>query len=618
MIDLLETKQDDNFNIYLNPISKFLYDNGIEQKEAINYVNNLCEQKYKKLYSELSLVQKKDLLKLCKDFFRINIKTTIQELELKSIIDKRFYESNILEEIHKELDRDHKLDHKQKIATLLVCLTSYLKDSNDRCSCALKGESSAGKDSCIKTILKHIPEEDWFLLTRATSSALEDSIENKRIIAFSEINKHRENGANSELTETYKQISEGGVNVIKKDASTGYKTTINVKSEQKTLLYGTTETESDEELETRHIVIPIKSSYHKNKIVVTDVLAKVSDENYYLKKYHSTESWIAQGIRLLNKDVQVIIPYASCFIDQLESDQLFDLSKDRVKRDIKRLLNLVKATTWLYQLQRTQKEISGQKFIYSEPQDLLIALEIVTEFFNLSYSGLDHRIKEVYDQINQLQGTHDSEIISMGYDISKYSGWVVRHLLAEKLGISSTNTIKKRLRALMDLGLIDSHYDQSIPRGYLIKGINQGINRVLKGISITAFDTLLTGWLTTSKKEIYGKNILKPIRTPYFDKILVYSVNNLTPSNLTPSKVTGSTHSNDNLIEDEERIFEPIRDKPKYILELLSEVEMTIDELFLKVKDNISIDELENIIQKLQADGNIYAINSDGKLKVVL
>jgi len=459
----------------------------------------------------------------------------LQELVRDLTFDSRFLKENLLQEIHKELDKDHKLDHKEKIALFLIRVSAELKEPSDRCSSALKGDSSAGKDNAIKTILKHFPEKDNFFLTRGTQSALEEEASKVKCIAFSEINKHRENGANNELTEVFKQLAEGGVDVIKKDATTGYRTTARFKSEQKTLFYGTTETESDEELETRYVIIPIRSNSTKNKIVVDDYLRKLRNpENYSKKKI----SWITKSIMQLDNDIQIIIPFTELFENKIKDTDgkekyLFDYTKERIKRDAKRLFSLTKAITWLYQKQRANEVINGQKFIYAEPSDFLTALEIFAEFFNLTYTGLDHRTQRTFEKIEELRGKHDAEILKMGYD-SKYFGWVLRHKLAEELGIQSVDTIKKRINQLKDYQMVEGHYQQEIPRGYLIRGCEQGTNRVSLPISLVAISTLLIAYLTPKIiKEIYKDKKISSFQ-PFFQDLSVSS-EKLTPSKLTPS-----------------------------------------------------------------------------------
>ena len=429
-------------------------------------------------------------------------------MEKVVVVDKRFDDPYLLKYILDELDKTHKEDTKEKIALFLIGVSSELSDPSDRKSAALKGNSSSGKDNLIHTVFKHLPNETNKFLTHTTSAALRRMLDDCKRLALSEMNLHRENGANKDIVETIKQLAEGGSDMEICDKQTGE--VISSSVEQKTIFFGTTESESDEELETRHIIIPIHSTHTKNKIVCDAVLDSVST----IKNKKDIESWIANGIRELDNNLEIIIPFAQLLKDKIKdtdgkNKHLFDFTKDRIKRDAKRLMSLTKAITWLYQKQRTIKQIDGIKYLMAEPSDFLFAYEIFAEFFNLTYSGLDHRIQDCLTKIKELAGKHDSEIMTFNFE-SKFNGWVLRHKLADELGVNSINTIKKYLAVLKDRLLIETHYDRNIPKGYLIRACQQGVNRLSLPITLIALDTLMTAYLTPKTIEkTYNNKVIK-------------------------------------------------------------------------------------------------------------
>jgi hypothetical protein len=466
-----------------------------------------------------SKITKKVLINYLESAKRNNEQKIIPELKIIKKVDKRFYDVDLLEQIHKELDIEHKLDHKEKLALFIIRVTAELNTPSDRVSCALKGDSSAGKDNIFKTVLKLFPDIDNFILTRGTQSALEEEANYVKCIAFSEINANRENGANADLTEVFKQLSEGGTSVLKRDQNTHE--VIHLNTEQKTLIYATTETETDEELTTRYVVIPVRGFKIKNKIVVDSNLDKVSSPEKYVES-SNRKNWISESISALDHDLEVIIPYSPLLKEKIEDidgneKYLFDFSKERIKRDAKRLISLTKAIAWLHQKQRTIKTVKGKKFLYSEPSDFLVAIQLFAEFFNLTYYGMDHRLEKCLKKIYEMEGKHDSDIIQFGYD-SKYYGWILRNKLMEELGIQSITTIKKYVSELKDLQQIETFYDGSIPRGYLIKGISQGISRVSLPISWQALTPYLIGYLTPSNlQNVYQKNNVNGIKISFLD-----------------------------------------------------------------------------------------------------
>ena len=468
-----------------------------------------------KLIKKIMNKTKIDKKVLEKEFKKVKISMKKVITKIKEI-DNKFYKNDLLNNIHLELDKKHKLDHKEKLALFLIAVSGELPDPDDHCSAAVKGDSSSGKDNAIKTALGMFPEADNFFLTRGTSAAIEDEAEKVKRIAFSEINKHRENGANNDITETFKQFAEGGINVIKKDPETGFSTTKQTKTEQKTLFYGTTDTQTDDELETRYVVVPISGYAKKNQVVVNNVLDNVNNQDYYIKKLKENQNWVADGIEQLDNSIQVLIPFANIFKNKILDDDgkekyLFDYTKERIKRDAKRLLSLTKAITWLYQKQRITFENSGQKFVYAEPSDFTTALTIFADFFNLTYSGLDHRLQKTLECIKANVGKHKNHITKAKIPV-EYSNWVLRHKIQEELGIDSRNTIKGHIKKLTDFGQIETYFDPTNNKHFLISPVNSPISKVSLPVSLIAIDRSLTGWLTGGKSEnIYNNHEIKKI-----------------------------------------------------------------------------------------------------------
>jgi len=480
--------------------------------------------------------------------------------KINAVIDPRFFKESLLKDIHGELDKRHKLDHKEKMAVFIVAVSSYLKDPKDHCSCALKGNSSAGKDSCVDTVLSHIPKDDWIKVTRATTASLEDDVKDKRIIAFSEINKNRENGANADIVETFKQMAEGGTTTLKKDVKTGFKTAIRTEQEQKTLIYGTTETESDDELETRYVIVPIKGYREKNRIVIFDTLRKARDINHLIIKSKQEDSWISTSISLLDRDIFVIIPFTAVLEKEIGGKEIFDTTKDRVKRDVKRIISLTKAIAWLHQKQRMIKHVEGVDILIAEPSDFLNALIIFSDFINLTYSGIDHRLQRLLDYAEENQGNHCADISDLGFEDS-YCNWILRHKAQQDLGIGSVNTIKRWIAELKDKDKIEVYYNAAITnKAFLFRPINSPISNLAIPVKIKEIDRVLTAWSeSVEAQEIYdGKKI-----TPNLIDFVDYDKEKRKlSSKIDMSKMTGS-----HLVVTEEYICDDIGEHQEMLKE---------------------------------------------------
>ncbi len=343
---------------------------------------------------------------------------------------KKFEDPDLLLHVHEELSKRHLWDTKQKMTAFLAACTAFLENPKHRVSVAFLGDSSCGKDNLMHTILDLMPETALFL-TNATQAALEDDSERYKIIGFSEQNTNREDGANIHLVEAVKQMSEGGMAALKKDTATGFKETKLAIQEQKCVFYGTTEERRDEETETRFLCIPIPKQKEKIKSV----------NDHTLDSYAKTEwtgvdtSWITLGQDEMAKNpVKIIIPYAPLL------KELIDDENARAQRDLKRVMCLTEAMTWLHQKQRTIVEVGVNKLVISEPEDFLNVLTLCEDFLNQSYVGLEQRLQSIID-IAEKKYERDKEFL--------------RSELQKEVGIKALNTFKRRLKILQEKGEIE-------------------------------------------------------------------------------------------------------------------------------------------------------------------
>lgn len=354
-------------------------------------------------------------------------------------VQEKFKDINLLENIKAELSKTHIGDDKLKMTTFLCGTSGLLKNPKRRSSIALKGDSSTGKDNNIKTTLRHMPISSFIFLTSGTQAVIEDDLANKRIIGFSEVNKNRDDGANKHLTEIIKQKAEGGTSSMKKDKRTDMKTARHDETEQACVLYGTTEADKDEELGTRFIEGTIQVDVARIKAVNNNTLETFSDPNKLLNDNSQETSWIRQGLTyFFNKPEQfeILLPYAGYLKEQIDGQDIFDNNSPRSQRDIKRLLSLTCATTYLFQEQRKICKINNQSVLISEPIDFINTLEISADLFNQSYSGIDSRLTAILS------------IIGDG------SNWIARDDIEKAIGVSK-NTIKKYCNILAGEGLIE-------------------------------------------------------------------------------------------------------------------------------------------------------------------
>jgi hypothetical protein len=353
-----------------------------------------------------------------------------------------FKDEKLLDYILEEISKKHLEDNNLKMTLFLTYVSGLLKNPKRRQSFQITSKTAEGKDNLQNSCLMHLPKESFLFLTSATQATIEDDVKNYPILAISEINLFRDFGANKGLLEVVKQKIEGGTTAIKKDLRTNNKTLRFEKGEQGTVTFGTTEAESDEELGTRLMKGTIVSTPKKIKIVNDNTLNYFSNEEKILSDTQEKDSWIRKGLTSFweNKEqYEVVIPYAKFLSEKIEGKELFDSSDARSQRDIKRLLSLTCAMTFLFQEQRNKKEVNGQKFLISEPKDFINTLKYTNEFFNQTYAGMDLRVNNALKFIE-----------SFGKNT-----WIDKLEIQEHLGIKHRDTINKYLWELEQKGFIE-------------------------------------------------------------------------------------------------------------------------------------------------------------------
>ena len=372
------------------------------------------------------------------------MKTEI-DTKLYEEAEAKFQDSNLDELISQELQKKH-IGDKEQIRTLFhIELTSYEPNPEDRMSAKVSGDTSSGKTNAVNTTLEHIPEETYEKLTSATKSVIEDDLDKRiNLIVLTEVNLQRENGANSDIVETLKALAEGGLRAKKKDVRTNYKTTREEKTEQKSVIYTTTDEKSDLELGTREITITITPTTAQTKAVNENTLLSVANLEKVIQRRIS-ESWLKVGLRKMIEQVgnyNILIPYATLLQQQLNGKPIIDSSNPRSKRDLKRLMSLVKTHARLHYKQRGKIDLENNEgIIISNPSDLISILKVAKSSLNQTYSGLDRRVSELYSNI--------------------VNEWIERSELQTKLNLS-LNTLKKYLTELKNMGLIDINIGKNI------------------------------------------------------------------------------------------------------------------------------------------------------------
>jgi len=360
-------------------------------------------------------------------------------------INNKLKDPNLLTHIQKELGKDHIGNHRQLLYVFLSCLSSQLPPEY-RYSCALVAYKSEGKDNLVKTIWRHLPLGWGLYLSRITTACLEDDTTDYNLIYIGEGNF--KGGANSDIIEAIKQLTEDGINVQKKDVRTGYKEARFEHQDRKVVIFSTTDDNFETQLESRFSKVPIHGTPHRYHMVNKDTLEKAGDIDKELDELERRKNptWIEHCLKSLVPYDSIEIPYASLL------KKMIDSSDSRSQRDLKRLLNLIRSITYLHQKNRIHYTHRGKKILVSTPEDLYNALEIGEDIINQSYTGLEPRLQRIIDCYYALvqEGQTKDPLGETRLDPNFH--WVDRSLIQKHLKIKKAETIKGHTKTLHNMG----------------------------------------------------------------------------------------------------------------------------------------------------------------------
>jgi len=216
----------------------------------------------------------------------------------------------------------------------------------------------------------------------------------------------------------------------------------------KTLVTTTTAIELDPEFASRNFIIPVDDSEEQTKRILEEnfkstekKLQEIKGEIDFNTKYMDLKDSYS-----LLKTYTVLIPYES---DLLE---IFPTSNPRARRDSKKLMQLIKESALLFQLQRCRAELNDQPVLVASWADLAHAIILGGPILEATLTGFDKRLIEALPVI---------------YELIDEKGYVTTKSLHKKLKKSSKYAWQI-LNFFEDNGYI--YHDSDTKRLFGIKG----------------------------------------------------------------------------------------------------------------------------------------------------
>jgi len=361
---------------------------------------------------------------------------------------------DLLTHLLHEFDKDHIGDERSKLF-IFCCEASGILPEKNRFSSALIGDSSEGKTNMEKTTSKYFPDGVCVNIGRITGACVEDDIDTYKTIIFQELN---DKTTNAQIIEYAKHLTEDGLDVMKKDLTDNFKSTVKKRVERKAGVYTSTSNTDNDELQNRYALVPVVGFPAKYHEVNVRTKGDYADPQKTIEKMEreTKNNWITEGLKTLKQFDIIIFPHA----------EMIEVTEDspRCMRDLKRFLNLICVIAWLHQKNRRTEAIKGKngkdyQVLYADPEDYYNAYEIGEQILSQSYTNLDERSLQTLKAIIKVTREVGKENLKFMENEENYIElkWIDRSDVQKELGLKSAHGIKNRLKSLIDLDLIRIH-----------------------------------------------------------------------------------------------------------------------------------------------------------------
>jgi hypothetical protein len=269
---------------------------------------------------------------------------------------------DILSRFAAELLRAGVVGVEQEGMLLYLAVTSRLLDRP--ISVAVKGPSSAGKSFLVEKVLSFFPDEAYYALTAMSERALaygEEPLQHRMLVLY------EAEGMSGETTsylirsllsegcvryETVEKTAQGlGARLIKREGPTG-------------LIVTTTRDGLHPENETRLISLTLADGREQTRAILRALADEDKSVEVKREPWLALQQWIASG------QTAVTIPFARELIELIPPVAV------RLRRDIKVLLNLIRAHALLHQATR-QRDETGR--VIATLQDFAAVYALVAE-----------------------------------------------------------------------------------------------------------------------------------------------------------------------------------------------------------------------------------------------
>lgn len=406
-----------------------LKNKSIRKEEYKNKLNEMKKEKYdtiKKLNTEL--VVEKEVITEKKHLIEI-----LKQPDLLKYVDEALEE--------KEVNKAVKGEIHSKLTSFMLCNTMNL---GNYLMLVFKGSSSIGKTNLANLVTGLFKTKK---IGELSPTALKYAGDEKQY----HILYHQETSEKESGRKTFKFISSDDDGFLAettiKNPETGEFGIQRIKVPAKGFVTTTTAIELDKEFATRSFMIPLDESQQQTRKIMEYNLSEtqrkmnqIEGHKEYGKKYKNLKKALEE---LYVCDI--VIPFES----EIKSVFPTKTIPLRVRRDSKKLITVIKASTLLFQHQRPKIIVNNELLLVSTWQDLYNAIRIAMPIMDATMTGYDSRTKKAIELLPEIiletGGITSENLANAMGDIGKnYAGRILKQL-NESGYLYQDNELKKEL-----------------------------------------------------------------------------------------------------------------------------------------------------------------------------
>lgn len=278
-------------------------------------------------------------------------------------------------------------EEENKVFLYVLCTSRLLENP---IGAIVKGESSAGKNFIVSSVLQFFPEEEAVICTTMTPKALyhrKNDLKNK-ILAIHERIGGEESDYPIRILQSEKKLI---ISTPVKNPDTGRFETEDIEVEGPVAyIETTTQAHVHDENETRLFSIYLDESHEQTQRIheAQNRLYKTTK----LRKEEMLRHW--RNAQRLLKPLHVSIPY----VDLIS----FPTKPLRVRRDHLRFLSMIVAFALLFQHQREIAVENGTEHVIADIEDYTLAYSLIEKILESVLKGLSPKIKELIETTEKI------------------------------------------------------------------------------------------------------------------------------------------------------------------------------------------------------------------------